>query len=323
MNSFTFPKASRKPAWRRWFFIVVLIVVLCLNGIGLFFGNLLYQEASMLNSHLNDQRLEQFKHRMRSDRRNSEWTDIVIASRFGYPLHGTYIPNAQATDKTLVFLHGFTENRAVGLSYLDVYLDAGFNILLVDSRAHGESGGNSVTWGSYEKYDLEQWVAWVSERFPSGVIGVHGISMGAATALMHAELNETDKRVAFYVADSAYSDLEELLTLQMQRLFPEIAMPWLLLQYANVVAYLKSRFTFREASPIRSVRHVTTPVLYIHGAADKLVPPSMSEALYRATKGPRQLVVFPNTEHIAAIFDDRYRYRSVVRRFVDSIDQQS
>ncbi len=315
-------KKSRSKVWRRILLSIVLLVILCLNGIGLYFGNLLYQEASLLNSHWNDRRLEQFKHSMNGDHRSQEWADVVIDSRFGYPLHGTYIPNSQATDKTLIFLHGFAENRAFGSSYLDLYLDSGFNILLVDSRAHGESGGDSVTWGNYEKYDLDQWVSWVSGRFPTGVIGVHGVSMGAATALMHAELNEPNKRVAFYVADSAYSDFEELLTLQMRQYFPEIAMPRLLLQYANIVAYLHARFTFRQASPIRSVRQVTTPVLYIHGDADKLVPPSMSEELYRATKGPRQLVIFPNTEHIAAIFDDRYRYRSVVQRFVDSIESQ-
>ena len=52
----------------------------------------------------------------------------------------------------------------------------------------------------------------MKQRYPNGNIGVHGVSMGAATALMHAEMNEVTHRVNFYVADSGYSDLEELLT---------------------------------------------------------------------------------------------------------------
>ena len=48
-------KTSRGKVWRRLLLAVVLLATLCLNGIGLYFGNLLYQEASLLNSHWNDQ----------------------------------------------------------------------------------------------------------------------------------------------------------------------------------------------------------------------------------------------------------------------------
>ena len=237
---------SNKKTWRRWVGGAAIVVFLCINGVGLFIGNIIYQETSVLHSHLNEQKTNRANQLWEKGKKEKQWQDIAIASRFGYSLHGTYIPNPKVTDRTLIFLHGFSESRAVGLNYLDIYQNAGFNLLLVDSRAHGESGGNSVTWGNYEKYDLEQWVDWVCQRFPKSVIGVHGISMGAATALMHAELNETNKRIAFYIADSSYSDFETLLELQMeQRLnLPEMISPKLLLQYANVVAYFQSRFTF-------------------------------------------------------------------------------
>jgi hypothetical protein len=107
-----------------------------------------------------------------------------------------------------------------------------------------------------------------------------------------------------------------------QRLYlPAMVLPKLLLQYANVVAYFNSRFTFHQASPIRSVRNITTPVLYIHGEADKLVPAYMSLDLYHATKGPRQIYMFPHAEHVTAIFDDRYRYSGVVQNFIHSVEQ--
>lgn len=325
MQSNTEFQVSKKGAWRRWLLVVILVIILCINGAGLFVGNILYKEASILHSHLNEQKMNKAKQVLEDGKKDKQWEDITLKSRFGYSLRGTYIPNPKATDKTLIFLHGFTENRAVGLNYLDMYLNAGFNLLLVDSRAHGESGGNSVTWGTYEKYDLDQWVDWVCQRFPGGMIGVHGVSMGAATALMHAELNEADKRVAFYIADSSYSDLETLLALQMEQWLniSGMGLPEVLLQYANVVAYLNSRFTFHQASPIRSVRNVTTPVLYIHGEADKLIPAQMSLDLYHATKGPRQIYVFPHAQHVNAIFEDRYRYSGVVQNFVHSIEQHS
>lgn len=319
-------KGRKKFAWRRWILGIFLFVLILLNGIGLFFGNFLYKEISVLHIGMNEEMNEQHKDELdgflKNHVQNKQWKDVSIESRFGYPLHGTYIFAKKDTGKTLIFLHGFSESRAAGLSYVDIYLNAGFNVLLVDSRAHGDSGGNSVTWGNYEKYDLDQWVDWVQQKFPDEEIGVHGISMGAATALMQAELNEKSKRVSFYIADSSYSDFETLLELKIEQYYPGTLLPEILLKYADVVAYFKSNFTFYGASPLRAVHHVTTPVLYIHGEADTLIPAYMSTELYDATKGPRQIYIFPHTAHIAAVFGDRDRYGEVVRNFIHFAEQR-
>ena len=312
-----------KKFWRRLLFFSLFVVVLAVNGAGFYMGNIIYNEMCVRNSRLHANNTGRWQQILENGKTTRNWQDISMPSRFGYSLIGTFIPNPQATDKTLIFLHGFTESRLAGLSYLNIYLNAGYNLLLVDSRAHGESGGESVTWGVYEKYDVDQWVDWLRNRYPTGTIGMHGISMGAATALLHAGLNESNKRVAFYIADSSYADFEALLTDQMnQRLqLPGNIPPQILLPYANAVAYLRSQFTFGDASPIKVVQQVTTPVLYIHGEADRLVPASMSQQLYSATKGQRQIQLFPRADHVSSIFTDRSRYRAVVQEFARSIQE--
>ena len=314
---------TEKNFWRRLLLAGLFVALLAVNGSGLYMGNIIYNEMCIRHSRLHANNTGRRQQILETGKNQRNWQDIIMPSRFGYSLIGTFIPNPQATDKTLIFLHGFSESRLAGLSYLNIYLNAGYNLLLVDSRAHGESGGESVTWGVYEKYDVDQWVDWLRHRYPAGTIGIHGISMGAATALLHAGLNESNKRVAFYVADSSYADFESLLAAQMnQRLhLPGNIPPQLLLPYANAVAYLRSRFTFGDASPIRVVQQVTTPVLYIHGEADRLVPASMSQQLFSATKGQRQIQLFPRADHVSSIFTDRSRYRTVVQGFARSIQE--
>ena len=312
-----------KNFWRRLLLICFLFGFIAANAAGLFMGDIIYNEMCVRHSRLHANNTGRWQQILENGKTSRNWQDIRMPSRFGYSLTGTFIPNPQTTDKTLIFLHGFSESRLAGLSYLNIYLNAGYNLLLVDSRAHGESGGQSVTWGVYEKHDVDQWVDWLRHRFPKGTIGMHGISMGAATALLHAGLNESNKRVAFYIADSAYSDLESLLADQMsQRLqLPGNIPPQVLLPYANAVTYLRARFTFGAASPLRIVQQVTTPVLYIHGEADRLVPASMSQQLYSMTKGQRQIQLFPRADHVSSIYTDRSRYRTVVQGFARSIQE--
>ena len=312
-----------KNFWRRLLLILLFFAFFAVNAVGLLMGNIIYNEMCVRHSRLHANNTGRWQQILENGKTSRNWQDIRMPSRFGYSLTGTFIPNPQTTDKTLIFLHGFSESRLAGLSYVNIYLNAGYNLLLVDSRAHGDSGGESVTWGVYEKYDVDQWVDWLRYRYPAGIIGMHGISMGAATALLHAGLNESNKRVAFYIADSAYSDLVSLLTDQMnQRLrLPGNIPPQFLLPYANAVAFLRSRFNFGDAAPLRVVQQVTTPVLYIHGEADRLVPASMSQQLYSATKGQRQIQLFPRADHVSSIFTDRSRYRTIVQGFARSIQE--
>ena len=248
-------KKSKRKTWWMSLAVMILTLFLSINAIGLIIGSIIYEEASLLPAYSHPLATQRLQQSLKYKGREMYKENIVIESLDGYPLSGTFIPNPAPTNKTIVFVHGFMENRTAGLNYLSLYMQSGFNLLLIDSRDHGESGGDSVTWGNLEKYDLDQWISWVQQRVPNGTIGVHGISMGAATALMHAELNESNKRVAFYIADSAYSDFETLMELQINRYLNSTHMEIakILLQYANVVSYFHSRSTFQQASPLRAV----------------------------------------------------------------------
>lgn len=307
--------------YRRTIVIIILVFFIISNSIGLLLGAIFYKEFCILNTHINLERFRILDIELERGKKNKQWQDVSISSRLGYMLEGTYLPSPTPSDKTVIFVHGIMANRLMGLWYADIYLDAGYNVLIYDSRAHGDSGGSSVTWGFYEKNDLDRWVDWVAQQHPQGIIGVHGVSMGAATALLHAELNEANKRVAFYVADSAYADLEQLLTQQISLAVRPAQPIWVqtLLKYSSVIAYANEGFLYSDVSPLRAVRNVTTPILYLHGGADALVPVDMSAQLYANTKGYRELHVFPKSKHAGAIFDDKQEYYRLVRSFAQAV----
>ncbi len=314
----------KKKVWLRIFLVILsilLVFFVFINGIGLVIGNLFYQEFCVRNTRIDSKRFQALQAALEEGIKEKRWQNVSIPSRLGYALQGTYLPNPIPSNKTLVFVHGINGSRLMGLWYAPLYIKAGYNVLLYDSRASGESGGDSVTWGFYEKYDLDQWIDWVAEQNPKGTIGVHGVSMGAATALMHAEMNEATHRVNFYIADSGYSDLEELLTQQINATVSLHDPLWvkLLVSYSSIMAKWQSGFTYQDVSPVRSVRSVTTPILYLHGDADVVVPVYMSEQLYTATKGYKEKYISSNDAHAMAIFNHKGEYQRRVMSFIQMV----
>lgn len=318
-------QALKRKIWFRIFLVIIAILFVffaILNAAALAIGDIFYKEFCVWNTRLDAKRFETLQLTLEEGIKHKQWENVSIHSRLGYTLQGTYLKNPKPTNNTVVFVHGINGSRLQGLWYAPLYMKAGYNVLLYDSRASGESGGDSVSWGFNEKYDLDQWLDWVEERYPTGQVGVHGVSMGAATALLHAEMNETTHRVKFYVADSSYSDLEELLIQQIDDNVSLHDPIWvtLLLRYSSIIAKWQAGFRYEDVSPVRAVRNVTTPILYLHGGGDLLVPAYMNEELYIATKGYKEKYVFPGDPHAMAIFNHKAEYQ---RRVLDFINESA
>ena len=65
------------------------------------------------------------------------------------------------------------------------YRTCGFNVLMADNRAHGDSGGRYVGMGWLDHVDYLRWISpLVGTVGPDARIVLHGISMGGATALL-------------------------------------------------------------------------------------------------------------------------------------------
>ena len=199
-------------------FGITLGAFIAVNVLGLMTGEFIYRELTyphlyqnLFNLQDNSKNIE----KIAIAEKKYEWEKVRLPSPHGYTIRGTYIPANQPSNQTILFLHGLFQNRSSGLDYLGIYQEMGYNVLIVDARGHGDSGGDSISWGYFEKDDINVWLDWLQQKIPQGTIGIHGISMGAATALLHSELNENTHQVSFYIADSSYDDFKELLIKQL------------------------------------------------------------------------------------------------------------
>lgn len=299
--------------------VILFIFVITTNIVGLYIGNIYYQKVCKLDINPATTGLEYYKPSFNYKRfTQMESYDVSIESSFGYQLSGTYIFNPKPTNNTVILVHGIAADRWESMKYSDIYLEMGFNVLAYDSRKHGNSGGNDITLGYFEKTDLDNIVKWVKWVNPNAVIGVHGESLGAVTALLEAKLDRKKKDVDFYVVDCPYSDLWELMNIKLtgdsRPNFQPVGA--FILFYADIIALEKSNFSLHAVSPITVIKDIETPIMFIHGSNDTFIPASMSLELYLRKKGPKGIYISPGADHAMSYLTNKQEYTDKVNQFL-------
>jgi hypothetical protein len=192
-----------------------------------------------------------------------------------------------------------------------MFLTHDYAVLVPDSRAHGESGGDVVTYGLLEKYDVIDWVQWMRGQGCQKLYGL-GQSLGASILIQAAAV---DTSFAAIVAECPYADLQQIAEYRMRGLLPPpsfiaLTIAKLVVFSGMVYAHVAYGLDFREVSPLRSIAQTRTPILLIHGMKDIRTPPSHSQALASANPSA-SLWLVPNAEHMGAaiVQPDEFRQR--------------
>ena len=220
------------------------------------------------------------------------WT---LHSFDGLRLSATYFSPEEKSHRWVLILHGYGRTQTDAWNYADAYLRHGYHALTPDLRASGESEGRYVTMGAREARDAADWARKIAAADPEARIVLHGVSMGAATAMLATGENLPANVVAV-VEDSGYADVYSLFALEMEKLLSLPAFP--LLDAASLVCEKRAGFSFREASPIEAVRRSRLPILFLHSRADRLVPFSLMQTLYDASPAPaKQQIAFEKFGH--------------------------
>jgi fermentation-respiration switch protein FrsA (DUF1100 family) len=192
-----------------------------------------------------------------------------------------------------------------------MFLRLGFTVLIYDHRNHGYSGKALTSMGFFEKYDLRKLVDWCYKNYGRNCkIVTHGESMGAATVLMHLGI---DRRIKCVIADCAYSDLKQLLGHQLKQFYH---LPCFLIPVESFLTYLRAGFWYKQVSPITTVSDTNTPVLFIHGKIDNLVPASMSKQMYTSKKRNKAIYLVAGARHAQSYCRNKAGYERVVENFL-------
>jgi pimeloyl-ACP methyl ester carboxylesterase len=194
---------------------------------------------------------------------------------------------------TLVLIHGWGANAQLMLPLAAPFYRAGMNVLLLDSRLHGQSDGD--TFSSMPRFaeDLASALEWLKQQADDkpGKFVLMGHSVGAAAALLAASRRE-DVAAVIGVAGFAHPQW------MMQRYLKAMKMPGLVA--AGVIRYVQwvIGHRFDDIAPINTICRVRCPVLLVHGEADRTVPASDTQAVFDACADERvRLLLVEGADH--------------------------
>ncbi|MBP5662002.1 MAG: alpha/beta hydrolase [Clostridia bacterium] len=222
-----------------------------------------------------------------------------------------------ASDKAVIIIAGRMESLLYSYYFAEPYRKAGYNVLVIDNRAHGESDGIINSLGFREYKDILVWGRLLHDTLGNKSIVLHGICIGSSTGLFALTHPSCPAYFTGLVAEGMYTTFGESFVNHMKvdhrPLFPfaaETELYMLLFSGANVVS----------DGPVKRIRNMRKPVLFLHSREDVFSTPEQAEKLFDLCPAEnKKLVWFEKGDHSRIRINDTPGYDRNILDFLERL----
>lgn len=241
-----------------------------------------------------------------------QFEDVEISLACGSRLRAWYVP-VPGSSRAVITIHGGRNDRRALMDYVPAMHAEGLSVLLVDLRNHGHSDlvPPGLTLGVQESEDVEAWAEWLSSSHGVTSIGLVGISLGAASALLSAAripqvkalmLQSTGYNIAG-VFERAFSWVPGFIATNASRMV-------LLRSGVSIIDALATRYPHLQAATT-----VKQHVMFIHGGQDPIASVEEVKELYDRVPGRKDFCLIDDMGHELALYQDNDKYTALVAGF--------
>ena len=240
--------------------------------------------------------------------------EVHVTSEDGLDLFGVAFITDETSHLWVIAVHGYRGDHTQMMPLATAYGTHGYNALLPDLRACGQSEGQYIGMGWLDRLDMLKWISRIIERDNEAKIILHGISMGGATVMMTAG-ESLPPQVCAVVEDCGYTSVWDI----FEDVFTSVSdIPvFPLFHIASLYSAVRVGYSFTEASSLNQVKKAQVPILFIHGAEDTFVKTQMVYPLYEACASEKQLLVVDHAAHGISFIQAPELYFDTVFRFIE------
>jgi uncharacterized protein len=237
--------------------------------------------------------------------------DIITSDNVkleGLLIHADSIPKAN-----IILIHGIGAYKEIFFHLAKRLSKSGFNVLLFDLRAMGQSGGEYCTYGFLEKQDVKQYTDSLISKFPNLPVGVYGTSLGGAIALQSLS---NDPRLQAGIIECTYDKMYKVVRAYTERF---IGFPFnLVADFALWRAEMKAGFDADEMNPVVHAANIRQPVFISHGDKDVNIPISFGKNNFDALRTQNKIFyTVPGADHNGISKHGGKDYEQAVSEFLE------
>jgi fermentation-respiration switch protein FrsA (DUF1100 family) len=239
--------------------------------------------------------------------------EISLESSSGSVLSGWFIDSDQGCG-TVVLMHGVRADKRALVSRARFLVEAGYAIFLFDFQAHGESSGETITFGYLEQMDAAAAMRFVSRQRPNRPIAVIGLSMGGAAAVLNGRALGADA----VVLESVYSTLKKAVINRVRLhagnlgLLTEFLVSAILIQLE-----LRLDVGAERLRPVDQIATLEAPVFVIAGSKDRHTTLGDSRQLFELASEPKRFWLVEGAGHVDFYRHDPQSYAKNVLEFLN------
>ena len=278
--------------------VLYIILFLCALTYALFF-RVAYKSKATVESVLGEEKWKPYAERVKEEiawfEGHEQREQLYILTRDKIRLNGWYLPAAGERRGRVILMHDYRTPGAVNFAgVLRAYHEQGFEVLLADQRAHGESYGKYICFGARERFDCKLWAECMNKLHGEDVpTYLHGVGMGGTAVLMTAGL-KLPRNVVGVIAEGATTSPFAFVKKLMRKSHTSGKM---FLNYFDFWCRAMAGYKLKGISTQAALRETKVPVLLIHGKEDAVAPFAMAEANYEACGGEKRLIAVEDAEH--------------------------
>lgn len=244
-------------------------------------------------------------------KRNVHFMEPVHILNEGLNLCGEYYDFCN--DQCVIILPGRTDSLRYSYYFAQPYMEQGYNILVIDPRAHGESDGVYNTAGFGESRDVLAWAAFLHEKRGVKRIVLHGICIGAAAGMLAITTETCPDYIQGLVAEGMYANFNEILR---AHLIEKKKPRFLVLSFVDMWMQKYTSYTTKYG-PIDVVGKMEKPILMMHSREDIFSLPSFAEKMYnKCPSENKQMVWFDTGRHSMLRITHTKEYDAAIKGFL-------
>lgn len=239
------------------------------------------------------------------------FSTVIFTTKDKIKLEAWY-RHAKNPEGSVALFHGYGDNKSKVLAEGKAFLNMGYNVLLLDFRAHGNSGGNTCTIGYKEAEDVKLAYDFLKNKGEKNIV-LWGISMGAA-AIAHS-IEEYHLQPSRVILEMPFATMEDAVEGQVRLMhLPEEPLSTFLTFWGGT----EHGFWAFGMKPDEYVKDIHCPVLMQVGLHDIRVTPEERKEVFENLRQPKQLIIYNNSGHESLYKKEPLKWLASVSAFLNS-----